>query len=690
VAIDFFLTAYDPSDLPGASIDPLGFERGYLFLADKILPGLTNVAARPRYFGVLCAGVPFGLMVVRPPPNICSHQHQSMRLERLSVSGFRSYREPAELSVAGLTAIIGKNDAGKSTLLEALAIFFDEMKMDSGDFSVGTDAHAVIECAFSSFPSSIVLDANVSTSLGEELLLDENGLLCIRKQYTRSEQPKPKISAVAVHPTASGVADLMSLKNVDLKHRATDVGANLNGVDAKINAQLRKAIRDAVPDHKLQRRPVDLNGEDGKQVWEAIASKLPTFALFRADRPSTDQDAEAQDPLRAAVKAALVKQEQALNEIVEKVRAEVLEVMEATIDRLAEMDAALATALIPNFPQPKWDSLFKPSLADESGISINKRGSGVRRLVLLNFFRASTETLLASESRRSLIYAIEEPETSQHPRNQAMLLNALEELVSSGAAQVMFTTHTPNLARRLPLDALRYVAVDPDGSRRIQMGTNELFGDICSDLGIHADHRVRLFVGVEGPNDIAFLTGISTSLRSTDASIPDIEASVREGRLMFVPLGGSTLAVWCDRLAALNRPEIYIVDRDEEPPLPSKYGAQVAAWNARANCSAFETTCREMENFLHPDAIAAARPGVTVTWSAFADIPGEVARCTHEADAAAKPWASVSDENRSKKRSRAKQWLNAEASRHMNAERLAETDPSGELVGWLRAIAAHL
>lgn len=51
-----FLTAYDPSDLPGGSLDPLGFERGYLFLADKMLPGLTNVANRPRYFSVLCAG----------------------------------------------------------------------------------------------------------------------------------------------------------------------------------------------------------------------------------------------------------------------------------------------------------------------------------------------------------------------------------------------------------------------------------------------------------------------------------------------------------------------------------------------------------------------------------------------------------------------------------------------------------
>jgi hypothetical protein len=52
-----FLTAYDPSDLPGTSVDPLGFDRGYNSLADTILPGLTNVAAYPRYFGLLCAGI---------------------------------------------------------------------------------------------------------------------------------------------------------------------------------------------------------------------------------------------------------------------------------------------------------------------------------------------------------------------------------------------------------------------------------------------------------------------------------------------------------------------------------------------------------------------------------------------------------------------------------------------------------
>ncbi|HEY6725477.1 MAG TPA: hypothetical protein VI197_15685, partial [Polyangiaceae bacterium] len=55
--LPLFLTAYDPTDLPGTSIDPLGFGVGYGALAEALLPGLTGAAAEPAYFPVLCAGI---------------------------------------------------------------------------------------------------------------------------------------------------------------------------------------------------------------------------------------------------------------------------------------------------------------------------------------------------------------------------------------------------------------------------------------------------------------------------------------------------------------------------------------------------------------------------------------------------------------------------------------------------------
>ena len=48
-----------------------------------------------------------------------------MRLKQLKLKNFRSYKEETVVDFDDLTAFIGKNDAGKSTILEALEIFFN-------------------------------------------------------------------------------------------------------------------------------------------------------------------------------------------------------------------------------------------------------------------------------------------------------------------------------------------------------------------------------------------------------------------------------------------------------------------------------------------------------------------------------------------------------------------------------------
>lgn len=45
-----------------------------------------------------------------------------------------------------------------------------------------------------------------------------------------------------------------------------------------------------------------------------------------------------------------------------------------------------------------------------------------------------------------MIYAIEEPETSQHPNYQMMLMKALLALAGQPHRQIIVTTHVPALA----------------------------------------------------------------------------------------------------------------------------------------------------------------------------------------------------------------------------------------------------
>jgi hypothetical protein len=57
IGLTLFATSYDPLDLASDSIDPLGFLKAYLALADRLLPGFTTVTSVPRYLPMLCAGI---------------------------------------------------------------------------------------------------------------------------------------------------------------------------------------------------------------------------------------------------------------------------------------------------------------------------------------------------------------------------------------------------------------------------------------------------------------------------------------------------------------------------------------------------------------------------------------------------------------------------------------------------------
>ena len=84
------------------------------------------------------------------------------------------------------------------------------------------------------------------------------------------------------------------------------------------------------------------------------------------------------------------------------------------------------------------------TITSDDDIPMNKRGSGVRRLLLLNFFRAEAERQLnEAEKNNSIIYAFEEPETAQHPSHQKMLVESFIKISRKSNTQVIMTTYTP-------------------------------------------------------------------------------------------------------------------------------------------------------------------------------------------------------------------------------------------------------
>ncbi|MBO7555738.1 MAG: ATP-binding protein, partial [Neisseriaceae bacterium] len=193
-----------------------------------------------------------------------------------------------------------------------------------------------------------------------------------------------------------------------------------------------------------------------------------TYFLFKSDRENNDKDSEVQDPLKMAVVEILQNEEikTELNNIAERVKQCISQVSARTLEKLKEIDENIANTLHPqiNVEGLKWQDVFKGiSIAGDSDIPINKRGSGVKRLILLSFFRAKAEQAVSSNA--NVIYAIEEPETSQHTKNQEILIQALKNL--SQNTQIIITTHSSVVVRNLQFNNLRIV-VDNGTAKSIE------------------------------------------------------------------------------------------------------------------------------------------------------------------------------------------------------------------------------
>ena len=608
-----------------------------------------------------------------------------MRLIAFTVENFRSYREATRLTVGDLTTIIGRNDVGKSTLLEAMEIFFnnDLVKIEQADANVFSGSGVVTFTAeFSELPSVVTIDASAETTLAGEHLLNAEGNLVVRRVYDCSKKTCAcETFIVALHPTAKNVAGLIDLKEAELQARVKAAGLD---VPLKGNPGMRRALWEAEADLALGEVAIAVSKqkEDGKRLWEQIETHLPLFALFQSDRQSRDSDGEVQNPMRGAIATAIAEAQVEMDAIQNKVREKAVEIANLTHAALQTIDPRLANSLTPRFTPPtasKWTGLFSLGMETDNNISINKRGSGVRRLILVSFFKAEAERKLKTSSRASIIYAIEEPETSQHPANQRILIESFRELSNAPGCQVLLTTHSPGLAADLPTEAVRFVSGEgAPATPSIEEGI-DVFGNVAQTLGLVPDSRARVLICVEGPTDVEALRWLSCRLHEADAAIPDLRT---DERFAFIVLGGSTLKHWVTEnyLRNMQRPEAHIYDAD----VPAYADAVVAVNNRPDGLGSWATLTRkhEIECYLHPDAIADAYNLVVDVCDHPGDGRVSAPRAFGIAWGAAKGTDPMGDTT-------AKKYL-TRAFSYMTAARLDERDPDGEVRGWFLRMAGML
>lgn len=622
-----------------------------------------------------------------------------MRLKKVFIENFRCYKDRTEITFENITSMIGRNDAGKSTILEALDIFFNDskgvVKLDNDDANVcgGSDI-ITIEAVFDKLPEELIVDTSVATSLQEEYLVNSDGDLHIIKKYRNGKNIS--ISLLCNYPDSDVLPNLHSTTIKDLQKLVDLKGIGVE--DKRVSSLLRKAIFDYHKPFSTSEKIIEVKKEGSKQIWDSLQKYVPIYSLFQTDRKNEDKDSEIQDPMNAAIKEILEEDEiqELLDKIFKKVKETTEDVANHTLEKLAEMNPDLASELVPNFETPKWNSIFKCGLMSDLNIPINKRGSGVRRLILLNFFRAKVERNRNSLGNSNVIYAFEEPETALHPDQQKMLIESFLELSNNENTQIIFTTHSPGIGKMIPVESLRFIRKENIESK-IDKPSDDSIEKIVETLGVFPEisikdiDTVKVALCVEGKNDIDFIKRLNSNIEE----LKDI-VDLNSNKVIILPLGGSTLKFWVNNkyLNKLNLAQVHIYDSDKGSSDPHKYKAYIEKINQEERCKAFETRCKEMENYITPDILASLENFDVSTfndqeWETF-DVPEAYAKYKHINSESEIEWKDLKEDKKRKKVSQAKVKINTELVEMLTKEKLCNYGLYEEVKDWFEAIKSFI
>lgn len=543
-----------------------------------------------------------------------------MELVKIKLENFRAY-EDIEINFSkGLQMFVGKNDIGKSTIFEALDIFFNDkdasVKISVDDLNVkakrNNNLKVSISCCFSIQERDKFYVETIAVNLQDEHLLNSDGNLEVIKEWDFAAGNNPKfVSYLSCCLPDYIPSEILTAKQADLKKKVKELGIEKD-VKLTENSSMRIGIFEALktenPTYSVVKIPTK-NMLSEKDILENISKSFPDYYLFKADRKNSTSDDEIQNPMSIAVKRAFETDEvqSKIQEIEKIIKDQLNQVNNATIEKLENLNIDYGSQLVAKI-STNWASAVKNDIIDGNDIPINKRGSGIRRLLLLSYLMVEAEKKSFDKSKRNIIFAIEEPETALHPYMQKKFISQLFELSKTNRYefgdeaptnadelnryQVFITTHLPNFVSYAQKDQIIYLHKTQTGNIERYEDSN-LIEFIQSEMGKIPVIDYKYVIFVEGENDVFALRNLGC--------IPELKSifNINDKKINIVPLIGGNL-LKCIELKyfwELNVKQFHLYDGDIE-----KYKTEIIDKKCNLEENKLVRGCvtlrKEMENYI--------------------------------------------------------------------------------------------
>lgn len=530
-----------------------------------------------------------------------------MNITKISIENYRGIKNVQDIPLSNFSSFVGKNDSGKSIVINAIASFLDikNFPITESDFNDLTKP-ILIECRFTSESLRDELETVIKSKIKKNDGLDEflNDLI-----FENQIVFQKKISA----PKKNWDSELVLVKDFEevefsmlytkSDEELTEIVAN-NGIQIPVQGRGRNSKLEKIKHIKEFCKNKNIIQKFIADEYK-ISSLFPAVEMFKSDygleadtRFKTNSVSEIQNYFDSQTADEEKKLKQIEKEIVSEMQAEAKSIkgyMDDYVSSLTKVE------IKPTF---SWKDAIKSVDVsfqfdgDSKPIPMSHKGTGYRRLFMVARFRYLAE----KNKGNNIIYLIEEPETYLHPSAQEDLLTALRDL--SDDNQIIITTHSPIFAGATDQSAILLCRKDGQSVYEYATPENkmEFIDKIILELGIKPSHNLRdhheKIVFVESPNDSKFFEIICEKL--LDKSI------LRREKILVLPFGGgedieSFLNI--DYFDASGRNLYLIIDSDKHNNKQEKQNQRAENFKGKPKGNAYVLFRSCIENYYHPRAL---------------------------------------------------------------------------------------
>lgn len=467
-----------------------------------------------------------------------------MKLQRLSVVGFRSIANLRDLNIGSPTLLTGHNDAGKSAILDSVRFLL-------ADYDVVDD-----DRTFSTAPR----DEGVAPDRVEETLVegefdlsnDEQSKLNLPRTIRLRRASRLGASVYELHasvPVDSRLRSYQSETMDHLKARLQELGAATTGQKADLLSRLDELAENA----------------EHTTVWESasadVVKVLPRVQRFN---PSGTADAEEsiRNALGTAYKAATSDEE--FRGSVEQLEVEMSARLSAAAkdmrdhimrrcDDIGEVQIVPAVTLTSGL---RGTQIRVTSVSGED-VALGRSGAGRARRVSLAVWEFNTGML---QDAGDVVILYDEPDTHLDYGHQREFMDLVRSQCEIENVRMLIATHSMNLIDGIDISDVIHIRHEDGRTIAEKLADDSAVGShlggIAAALGLRNTVLLneRLFVAVEGQTEmeaLPVLFKLATGKHLESCGIAIWSCNNNEGAIDFAEF-----------LISHDRKVVFLVDND--------------------------------------------------------------------------------------------------------------------------------